>query len=119
LGGGGIEEFQWSTSEQVWPFEKSVDGETIYCKEIDFGALPNNGTKSVSHNINLTSPNQVINQSALAYSPAGDVNPIVYVSTAGITFQIQWNVNLTSVWVRTAANWSSNTSRVRIWYIKD
>lgn len=49
--GPGVEEFEWSTSEQVWPFEKFVDGSTLYCKEIDFGALPNNGTKTVNHNI--------------------------------------------------------------------
>ena len=56
-GGGGVEEFEWSTSEQVWPFEKDASGNTLYCKEIDFGALPNAGTKNVSHNISgLTIP---------------------------------------------------------------
>jgi hypothetical protein len=35
----------------VWPFEKHQDGSTLYCKRVNFGALPNNGTKTVAHNI--------------------------------------------------------------------
>ena len=46
--GVGVEEFQWSEDEQVWPFEKAKDGSTLYCTEVDFGALPNNGTKFIS-----------------------------------------------------------------------
>lgn len=49
--GGGLSAFQWSTSEQVWPFEKDILGNTLYCKEIDFGALPNSGSKTVAHGI--------------------------------------------------------------------
>ena len=49
--GGGIEEFQWSSSEQVWPFEKAADGSTLYCKKIDGGAMPNTGSKFVEHNL--------------------------------------------------------------------
>ena len=49
--GGSIEEFQWSEDEQVWPFEKASDGSTLYCKEVDFGNLPNTGNKEVSHGI--------------------------------------------------------------------
>ena len=33
-GGGAVSSFQWSTSEQVWPFEKAADGKTIYAKMI-------------------------------------------------------------------------------------
>ena len=46
-----INPFQWSSSEQVWPFEKDASGRTLYCKEINFGSLPNSGTKSVAHSI--------------------------------------------------------------------
>jgi hypothetical protein len=46
-----VAEFKWSTSEQIYPYEKSRNGRILYCKEVDFGALPNNGNKSVAHNI--------------------------------------------------------------------
>ena len=55
--GVGVEEFQWSEDEQVWPFEKAKDGSTLYCKEVDFGALPNHGLKQVTHGIsNMQKP---------------------------------------------------------------
>lgn len=44
-------DFEWSTSEQVYPFEKDSSGNTLYCKEIAFGALPNNGAKTIAHNV--------------------------------------------------------------------
>ena len=50
-GTSGSTTFQWSTSEQIWPFEKSSNGSTLYAKQIDFGALPNNGQKNVAHGI--------------------------------------------------------------------
>jgi hypothetical protein len=43
--------FQWSTSEQVYPFEKDSSGNTLYCKQIDCGAWPNNGSKNTAHGI--------------------------------------------------------------------
>lgn len=46
-----INPFQWSTSEQVWPFEKDDQGRTLYCKKMNVGALPNTGTKNTAHNI--------------------------------------------------------------------
>jgi len=42
--------FEWTTSEQVWPFETD-EGATLYAKKIDFGAGPNNTTKTVAHGI--------------------------------------------------------------------
>ena len=45
---GGSLAFQWSTSEQVYPFEKDAAGNTLYCKIIDVGALPNAGSKTVA-----------------------------------------------------------------------
>ena len=49
--GVGVEEFQWSEDEQVWPFEKANDGSTLYCKEVDCGAGPNNGYSYTNHGI--------------------------------------------------------------------
>lgn len=51
LVGNSVSTFQWSNSEQVWPFEKSKLGYTLYCKEIAFGTLPNSAVKQVAHGI--------------------------------------------------------------------
>lgn len=46
-----VNTFTWSSTEQVYPFEMPSNGKTLYCKEVNFGALPNNTTKSVAHGI--------------------------------------------------------------------
>ena len=57
--------FQWSTSEQVWPSEKDSSGRILYCKEIAFGAMPNNGTKTKAHNIPGLVGNKIRNSDIL------------------------------------------------------
>ena len=54
-GSGGITAFQWSTSEQTWPYELDSSGNTLYAKKISFGVLPNASTKTVAHNISYLS----------------------------------------------------------------
>ena len=73
----GGEAHHYSTEEQVvgtW-----LDGKTLYEKTVDCGALPNNGTKNVNHNIaNLK---RIINFSGCAYRSVGDIVniPLPYV----------------------------------------
>lgn len=50
-GSSGVSPFQWSNTEQVYPFEKASDGSALYCKEINVGNLTNGSSKSVSHGI--------------------------------------------------------------------
>jgi hypothetical protein len=45
---GGPAAFTWSTSEQVWPYEKAVDGSTLYCRQVSIPTLPNYGTVTVT-----------------------------------------------------------------------
>jgi len=68
--GGAVEEFQWSTSEQIWPFEKADDGSALYCKRIDFGNLPAIGTKHVAHGISGFIESNVFKFDVLWSSPA-------------------------------------------------
>ena len=39
----GASSFQWSTEEQVYPFETHSDGSTLYAKQVNVGNLPNDG----------------------------------------------------------------------------
>jgi hypothetical protein len=45
----GVSSFQWSTSEQVWPFEKTYDGKTLYCKYFQI-TMGGSGAE-INHNI--------------------------------------------------------------------
>lgn len=46
-----VSSFTWSTSEQVWPFEKASDGSTLYCLQSAPIVLPNNGYSTWAHGI--------------------------------------------------------------------
>lgn len=62
---------QWSSSEQIYPFEKSNSGATLYCKEIDVGALTNRSGKSVAHGISNYSSQKIHNVSGTIYNTSG------------------------------------------------
>ena len=88
---GGIEEFQWSSEEQVWPFEKASDGSTLYCKEIDMDLVPNNGISHVSHSISGLDLTKVFKLAGELNSPSNGSLTLPHVQKDGaysITFRL-------------------------------
>jgi hypothetical protein len=63
--------FQWSSVEQVYPFEKSSSGASLYCKEIDVGLLTNKSGKRVAHGISNYSTEKIHNISGTIYNTVG------------------------------------------------
>jgi hypothetical protein len=59
---GGPAAFTWSTSEQVWPFEKSANGDTLYCRQVTVATLPNFGT--VTTTVTGVTPTRIFRMSA-------------------------------------------------------
>jgi hypothetical protein len=45
-GSGSVQPFQWTTTEQLYPFEVADDGSPLYAIRIDIPSLPNNGFAS-------------------------------------------------------------------------
>ena len=123
FGDGGIgtpidvSALEWSTSEQVWPFEKGINGESIYVKGVPFGNWPNKGTKSVSHGI--------VGYKALwnlvgAHSTTGKLPYVTMFTNNDTKWQSEYWVNSTSVVVRTGENLSSSyTTLMLIFYLKN
>ena len=105
----------YSTEEQVigtWL------GETLYEKTIDCGALPNNDTKNVNHNIaNLK---RIVDFSGSAYRSVGDIVniPLPYVGNNS-NLNIVLYVSSTSIGIATFSDRSNFTeSYVTIQYTK-
>ncbi len=102
---GKREQFKYSTDE-VWTSKYWIDGKKIYSKVINFGALPNNTTKNITHNIdnidNVISLNGWSSDNS-EYIPLTCANP-----------SSQYSVNLLAtksvVRVSTLYNYSSWTS---------
>ena len=79
--------FQWSTSEQVWPFEKASDGSTLYCKEFqNQGALPNTGNMYIAHGLGDTSSFVLVRGSCEARGVGGGYQQLVPNAYSTISF---------------------------------
>lgn len=94
----------YSTTEQLTG-GKWIDGKPIYRKVIDFGALPNNTTKSVGHNIaNLDT---VVSFHGIAYDGSYYI-PIPYVNTTS-SDSIALYMNNNSIVLKTGIDRTSYT----------
>ena len=110
-GGGSM--IDYSTSEQDTGI-KWIDGSTIYQKTIDFGALPNNTTKTMAHNISnidkIIDIESVAGYTGIVY---GGMMPIVY---SDKTFRV--GVRYDNVEVVSNDNWSDYYAYITIRYTK-
>jgi hypothetical protein len=115
-GASAFSAFQWSTSEQVYPLEKALDGSTLYCKQIDTGALPNNTYKTVAHGISNLNPDVKMHRlEAFGSNSANDM----FMGLVGYSLSI--SIETSNIYIYTnfnapASGWSS--SFVRIIYAK-
>lgn len=97
--GGQATAFQWSTDEQVWPFELANDGSTLYCIEFrDQGAMPNTGNKYIAHSLGDTTNFLLYNASIAAkfgtyiyYIPNSDTSIGIVGSNLGIYAARNWS----------------------------
>lgn len=102
-----ISSFQWSASEQVWPFETTISGgDTLYCKQVYCGALPNNGTAFKAHDISSFTGPKLHRLESIIYDPDGPVygssyaegkdsaGPYVYLDGTYIRYRAAsgWNI---------------------------
>lgn len=107
----------YGTSEQVigtW-----ITGKPIYQKTIDFGALPNNASKSVAHSI--SSINLITNITGIGYGGTGSGRywwNIPYAATGAITDQVMMYVDPTNIYINTKKDMSTSSAYVTIQYTK-
>lgn len=108
--------FQWSTDEQVWPFEKTRNGETIYCKEVDFGIGPNGTNKTVAHNIpNFEATDDLFRVEILTVNdiPGNEAYMLPDIGVVVTSY-----ITPTVCYVGTSGNLSGYTLTFRLWYKK-
>ena len=104
----------YSTDEKI--IGQWVDGKPIYQKTVDFGALPNNTTKTVPHNI--SNIGKLIDIIATADDGDGVQRPLPIVHDTTISNQTILNINTNEIWCRTKTNLSGSTAYVTIRYTK-
>ena len=104
----------YSRNEQVigtW-----IDGKILYQKSIEFGALPNSTTKSVSHNINDI--DTICSVDAIGVTVGGNNIPIPYTHYNAIGAQIKLDVNSTNITIESGYNFSQYNGYITIKYTK-
>lgn len=90
-----------------------------FIKVVNFGPLPNAGTKTVAHNIPITVGYTFTMIYGTATNPNTEFIPIPYSSTVAVADNIEIWVDPTNVNIRTAANYSAyTTTYVVMKYIK-
>ncbi len=94
-----------------------IDGNQIYCKVINFGAVPNNTTKNVAHGISNFDRTKIVRMTGSAYDGTKFV-PFGLDSTTAAN-QITWQIDSTNLTAATVADRSGYTAnRIYIYYYK-
>lgn len=83
----------------------SYNGSTLYRKTVDFGALPNNTSKDVAHNI--TNLSRVVNTKAYAYRSSDGFTIGLNFSSPTLENNLNFLTNGTNIRVTSGSNFSS------------
>jgi hypothetical protein len=81
----------------------------VYRKVIDFGALPNAGTKTIAHGLTVNSGTTWIQVTGCATDPVGLVGVNIPYSSDTANDSIELWVDNTNVNITTASDWSAYT----------
>lgn len=93
-----------------------TDGKTIYKKTINLGAMPNNTTKNVAHNISNFS--RLVKIESILTRANGSFYPLPFASNSAVADQIEIGVDSTNVIISTKINWSASSAVATIYYTK-
>jgi len=125
-----IREIGWFLEEELLSGQQFFPGVTsspinqqfrsVFRKVVNFGALPNAGTKSVPHGITTSASTSLVQLYAAATDPAvPNYIPIPYASPT-LNLNIQMYMDATNINITTAIDWSTYTRCfVSIHYIKE
>lgn len=107
---------QLATSQQYFPNPANNSSTTsvaalrqVFRLTINFGALPNAGTKSVAHNLPINLNYTFTQIYGTATQPNTKFIPLPYASATAVIDNIELNVDTTNVNVTTGANYSAYT----------
>ncbi len=94
-----------------------IDGNRVFCKVINFGAIPNNTTKNVAHGISNFDRTKIVRMNGSAYDGTKFV-PFGLDSTTAAN-QVTWQIDSTNLTAVTVADRSGYTAnRIYIFYYK-
>ena len=111
-------QFQWSETEQVYPNEIALDGSILYCAMVDFGLLPNNGTKNVAHNLVGVLGENIVKFFGNTYHTSNTFQTLPFAHTAGSTYNIILSASSENITISTKVNYTAHYAKVFLVYKK-
>lgn len=115
-GGGGVDcSINWTNTEQQHPC-LTHQGNPVFFKEVDIGAMPNNTTKNVPHGISNLA--LIVAHDGKVFNTTNNATlPLPYVS--GSTSYVVITFDLTNIIIQTGTNLTAyNQGRMRLMYTK-
>jgi hypothetical protein len=98
------------TTNTLLPSGTSQQFRQVLRKVVDFGALPNAGTKSVPHGITVTNNFTLVSLTAGATDPTGlSALPLPYANPAALNLSISLAMDATNINIVTGVNRSNYT----------
>lgn len=114
LEGAGVSTFNWSTTEQVWPFETTIGGDPLYAKAVAVAALPN--ATGDFHNHGITNLDRIFYYWG-EFSNGTILLKVPYVGSS-VAGSIDMFVNATQFRLNTGTNYSAWSGYVFLIYSK-
>jgi hypothetical protein len=115
----GPQAFQWSSSEQEYPFEKDINGNTLYCKELYAPNGPNNSTVFLPHGISSYNPSKIKRVNIrMPHSSTNDCFTFPDGAWGSAGFDCTHNIDTNNVNIVSTRNLSGYRIRVEIIYSK-
>ena len=110
--GGSVEEFQWSTNEQVYPFERGPSGETLYAKQVNLSSIGAATIRGTAHGISN------LDASSIRFFGAQGEYPLNYAHRDSLLGALGSHVTETEIRQLTGSNISAGSGHIRIIYSK-
>ena len=111
-----VSEFQWSTAEQVWPFEKTNLNETVYARYYNAPSYTG-GNLNIAHGITGIKVFRLYGTLTLNIN---DIRPLPYVADdSNSSFNIGLQADATNLkLVNTSGGYGTSNVRIYLLYIK-
>ena len=111
--------FTWNTEEQVYPFEKDANGDTLYCKEVSIGTLPNNGSALAAHGISNFDPEKIHRAEFRTWdATATEFQPWSFGAWGSSTYNHVMTINSTNINFTTTLDKTAYQGSARLIYSK-
>lgn len=110
--------FDYRLGEDIDTGQRWINGQIIYCRVVDLGALPNATTKNVAHGIATIGTVVLLEGIAQAAGPTVRALPFAPDPAGTVATGIQLSISAANLVIKTAADYSTSNGYAFVWFTK-